>query len=192
MVELVVVGCCGWRLVGDDGGGGVGPVRAVSIWTGFICVVAEREPVWWVAAALAALLFALAFALRTRPAFPAALGCAVLAAGFATAAIKARLLDHPVLRATAYSVSVKGFVEAREERERSDCAIRSTPRRRARVCARTARTWSPRSTAPSAAACPCICSVRWWCHLCHLEMNCYGLSPSVCKHCGRGNPAHAR
>jgi hypothetical protein len=24
MVELVVVGCCGWRLVGDDGGGGVG------------------------------------------------------------------------------------------------------------------------------------------------------------------------
>jgi len=81
---------------------------------------AEREPVWWVAAALAALLFALAFALRTRAAFPAALGCAVLVAGFATAAIKARLLDHPVLRATAYSVSVKGFVEAREERERSD------------------------------------------------------------------------
>jgi competence protein ComEC len=51
---------------------------------------------------------------------PVALGCAVVAAGLATAAIKARLLDHPVLRATAYSVSVKGFVEAREERERSD------------------------------------------------------------------------
>jgi competence protein ComEC len=85
-----------------------------------IYFTAEREPVWWVAAALAALLFALAFALRTRPAFAVALGFAVLAAGFATAAVKARLLDHPVLRATAYSVSVKGFVEAREERERSD------------------------------------------------------------------------
>jgi competence protein ComEC len=49
-----------------------------------------------------------------------ALGCAAVAAGFATAAIKARIVDHTILRATAYSVAVTGFVESREERERSD------------------------------------------------------------------------
>jgi competence protein ComEC len=82
---------------------------------------ADREPVWWVAAALAGLLAGVAVAVRMRPvAFPAALGCAAIAAGLATGAIKARLFDHPILRATAYSVSIKGFVEAREERERSD------------------------------------------------------------------------
>ena len=35
-------------------------------------------------------------------------------------AVKARLVEHTVLHATAYSVAVTGYVEAREERERSD------------------------------------------------------------------------
>jgi competence protein ComEC len=43
-----------------------------------------------------------------------------VAAGFATAAVKARIVDHTVLRATAYGVAVSGFVDSREERERSD------------------------------------------------------------------------
>ncbi len=58
--------------------------------------------------------------MRARGAFPVVLGCAALATGFAAAAIKAHLVSHPVLHATAYSVAVSGFVEAREERERSD------------------------------------------------------------------------
>jgi competence protein ComEC len=81
---------------------------------------AEREPVWWAAAALAMGAIALAVVMRASASFPVALGCAAIAAGFATAAVKARLVEHTVLRATAYSVSISGFVETREERERSD------------------------------------------------------------------------
>jgi competence protein ComEC len=82
---------------------------------------ADREPVWWVAAALAAGAVIAAYRLRASPVgFPAAVGCAVIAAGFATAALKSRLVEHAILLAPAYSVSVSGFVEAREERERSD------------------------------------------------------------------------
>jgi competence protein ComEC len=82
---------------------------------------AEQEPIWWVtlAAALAAVLFA--FLARARPvAFPVVLGIAAVAAGFATATVKARLVDHAILRGAAYGVSLTGFVERREEFERSD------------------------------------------------------------------------
>ena len=86
-----------------------------------IYFTAEREPVWWVAAAVATVAIAAAYHLRARAVgFPVAVGCAALAAGFATATLKSRLIDHTILTATAYSVSVTGFVEAREERERSD------------------------------------------------------------------------
>jgi len=82
---------------------------------------AEREPVWWVAAAAAAIAIAVACRLRASPVgFPVAIGCAAMAAGFATAALKSRLIDHTILMASAYSVNVSGFVEVREERERSD------------------------------------------------------------------------
>jgi len=82
---------------------------------------AEREPVWWVGAALAALAIAAAHRLRAGPiGFPVAVGCAAIAMGFATATLKSRLIDHTILLAPAYSVIVSGFVEAREERERSD------------------------------------------------------------------------
>jgi competence protein ComEC len=82
---------------------------------------AEREPAWWVATALAALAVAAAYLLRASPiGFPLAVGCAAIAAGFATATVKSRLIDHTILLAPAYGVSVSGFVEAREERERSD------------------------------------------------------------------------
>lgn len=83
--------------------------------------VADREPVWWVAAAVATAALTVAFRLRASPAgFPVAVGCAALLTGFATAATKSRLMDHVILLTPAYSVSVSGFVEAREERERSD------------------------------------------------------------------------
>jgi competence protein ComEC len=82
---------------------------------------AGREPVWWVVMALAAAASAMAWRLRASPAgFPVAVGCAAILAGMATAAIKSRLADHAVLLTPAYSVSVQGFVEAREEREHSD------------------------------------------------------------------------
>jgi competence protein ComEC len=82
---------------------------------------AEREPVWWVAAALATTIMMAAYRLRASPiGFPVAVGCAAIVAGFATPALKSRLVDHTILLTPAYSISVSGFVEAREERERSD------------------------------------------------------------------------
>jgi competence protein ComEC len=101
---------------------------------------AEREPVWWAAAALAAGAIVLAGLMRVRASFPVALGCAAVAAGFATAAIKARIVEHTVLRATAYSVAVSGFVETREERERSDrIVLRVTAMEGARLTDRPER-----------------------------------------------------
>ncbi len=82
---------------------------------------AEREPVWWVTAATAVVAMLASVALRARPiGFPVALGCAAMAAGFATATLKTRLVVHTVLQSPAYSVSLTGFVERREELERSD------------------------------------------------------------------------
>jgi competence protein ComEC len=45
---------------------------------------------------------------------------AALAAGFATATWKTRLIAHGVLARPLYSVSLSGFVEARDIRERTD------------------------------------------------------------------------
>jgi competence protein ComEC len=82
---------------------------------------AAREPAWWAAAALAVVLAAAAIAARRRPlAFPLVLGCSAIAAGFATATLRTLALDHPVLRAAAYNVTLSGFVESREERAKTD------------------------------------------------------------------------
>jgi competence protein ComEC len=70
---------------------------------------------------VAAVALAAAGRLRASPfGFPVAVGCAAITMGFATAALKSRLVDHVILLTPAYSVSMSGFVEAREERERSD------------------------------------------------------------------------
>ena len=64
---------------------------------------AEREPVWWVGAALAALAIAAAYRLRASPiGFPVAVGCAAIAMGFTTATLKSRLIDHTILLMPAY------------------------------------------------------------------------------------------
>ena len=82
---------------------------------------ADREPAWWAASALVVAGVAAAFLARRRPlGFPLALGCAAMAAGFATATLKTARIAHPVLQIPASSVQVTGFVEVREERERSD------------------------------------------------------------------------
>src|SRR5712671_2337202 len=48
---------------------------------------ADREPVWWVAAVASALAITAAVRLRASPVgFPAAVGCAAILTGFATAA----------------------------------------------------------------------------------------------------------
>jgi len=81
---------------------------------------AEHEPVAWVAT-LAALAFAAApLALRKQRVFPLAVLIAALAAGFATVSLKASRIAHPVLAQPLYGVALQGFVETREEREKTD------------------------------------------------------------------------
>ncbi|MEA2895710.1 MAG: competence protein ComEC [Bradyrhizobium sp.] len=81
---------------------------------------AAREPVAWVTAITAAVLCTAAFLLRRQKVFPTAVMIAALAAGFATATLKTARVAHGVLARPIYSVSLKGFVETREERERTD------------------------------------------------------------------------
>lgn len=82
---------------------------------------ADREPALWAALALAAVFATTSFVARARPiAFPLLLGLTAAAAGFATVALKSARIAHPILQHTAWNIAISGFVEVREERERSD------------------------------------------------------------------------
>jgi competence protein ComEC len=82
---------------------------------------AEREPALWAAglAAAGALLGVAATRGRGYSAL-VALGFAALAAGFFLATLRAHRLAHPILTQPAWGATLSGFVERREERERSD------------------------------------------------------------------------
>ena len=81
---------------------------------------AAHEPVLPVAVITAAGLCAVAFLLRRHKLFPLAVMVASVAAGFATATVRTAYVAHEVLTRPAYSVSLSGFVEARDVRERTD------------------------------------------------------------------------
>jgi competence protein ComEC len=81
---------------------------------------ADHEPVAPVTAAAAIALCVAAFFLRRQKVFPIAVMIAAIAAGFAVATWKTRLIAHGVLARPMYSVSLSGFVEARDIRERTD------------------------------------------------------------------------
>jgi competence protein ComEC len=98
------------------------PWLAIAFGCGTIIYFAvEQEPAPWAAALLLAATVAAAILCRHRPfALPATVGIAAVAAGFATASIKREIIAHPVLAAPVWNVELAGFVEVREERERSD------------------------------------------------------------------------
>jgi competence protein ComEC len=81
---------------------------------------ADHEPVLPVAAVTAALLCAAAFLLRRQRIFPLAVMIAAMAAGFACATWRTAWIAHGVLARPMYSVSLSGFVETRDVRERTD------------------------------------------------------------------------
>ena len=82
---------------------------------------ADREPAAWAAGGLALAAIAAAFAARRSTiGFPLALSLAVVALGFAVATLQTARLAHPVLRYPTWNARVEGYVEAREERARSD------------------------------------------------------------------------
>jgi competence protein ComEC len=95
---------------------------------------AQREPAWWAALAALTLCVALSVLARRRPiGFPLALALTGVAAGFATATLKTMRIAHPVLAYATWNAHVEGFVQAREERARSD-----------RIVVRVARFDAPR------------------------------------------------
>lgn len=106
----------------EVGAGRLLPWFAVAFGAGIVLdFTAEREPAWWAASALAAIAIIVTALLRRRPvAFVLGLGLLGMAAGFAAATIKTALIDHPLLRYPAYSVSLGGFVELREESQKTD------------------------------------------------------------------------
>jgi competence protein ComEC len=81
---------------------------------------ADHEPVAAATAFAAALFSAAAFLLRRHRLFPIAVMIAAIAAGFATATWKTKIITHGVLARPMYSVSLSGFVETRDVRERTD------------------------------------------------------------------------
>ncbi len=81
---------------------------------------AGHEPVAWVTAAAAGLFCAGAFLLRRQKLFPVAVMIAAIAAGFACATWRTVWIGHGVLARPMYGVSLSGFVETRDIRERTD------------------------------------------------------------------------
>src|SRR5262245_10021139 len=81
----------------------------------------DREPTVWAVLPLATIAVTAAFLARQRPfGFPIAVALAGALAGFAVAMLQAARISHPILRSTVASATLSGFVEVREERERSD------------------------------------------------------------------------
>ena len=111
----------GW-LVAELAPGRLLPWLAVAFGLGIaIYFTAEREPEVWAGALLATGSAVAAVAARRRPlAFPLLLGVAAVATGFTVATVRTIVVSHPVLTAPAWNVAITGWVETREQRERSD------------------------------------------------------------------------
>ncbi len=83
--------------------------------------MARSEPSWLAALGLFAALVWLAYAVRNRAlAFAFATLLAAVSAGFATGAVRGAMVAHPVLTAATPTVTLQGFVEARDATTRSD------------------------------------------------------------------------
>jgi competence protein ComEC len=105
----------------EAGAGRLLPWVPVAFGTGIaFYFTADHEPVLAVAAVTAAALCAGAFLLRRQRIFPLVVMVAATAAGFATATWKTARVAHGVLARPVYSVSLSGFVETRDIRERTD------------------------------------------------------------------------
>ena len=108
-------------IAAEAGAGRLLPWVPIAFGTGIaFYFTADHEPVAWVTAVVAAALCLAAFLLRRHKAFPVAVMIAAMSAGFATATWKTVRVAHGVLARPVYSVSLTGFVETRDIRERTD------------------------------------------------------------------------
>src|SRR3954452_15215187 len=86
-----------------------------------IYFAAEHEPALWGGVPLAGVLAVITYIARTRPVvFPLMLGVTAAAAGFAIATVKTARVAHPILQHSAWNIPLSGFIEVREEREKTD------------------------------------------------------------------------
>src|SRR5260221_4864191 len=105
----------------EAGAGRLLPWVPVAFGTGIaFYFTADREPVASVSAVVATVLCLAALLLRRHKIFPIAVMIAAMAAGFAIATWKTARVVHGVLARPMYSVSLSGFVETRDIRERTD------------------------------------------------------------------------
>jgi competence protein ComEC len=81
---------------------------------------ADREPIVWIVLPIAIMLVVAALLARRLRLFAFVALTAAAAAGFASACLKTARIEHGVLARPMFSVTLAGFVEVREERERSD------------------------------------------------------------------------
>jgi competence protein ComEC len=110
----------GW-VRAEAGAGRLLPWVPVAFGTGIaFYFAADHEPVLPASVAVALALCIAAFLLRRQRIFPAAVMIAAIAAGFAVATWKTARIAHTVLAKPLYSVSLSGFVETRDIRERTD------------------------------------------------------------------------
>src|SRR5580698_603967 len=105
----------------EAGAGRLLPWVPIAFGTGIaFYFAADHESVLPVAVVTALGLGVVAFLLRRGKFFTVAVMAASVAAGFATATFRTAHIAHEVLVKPAYSVSLSGFVEARDIRERTD------------------------------------------------------------------------
>jgi competence protein ComEC len=105
----------------EAGAGRLLPWVPVAFGAGIACYfAADHEPVASVTAVAAIAFSVAAFLLRGQKVFPVAVLVAAMAAGFAVATWKTARIAHGVLARPVYSVSLSGFVETRDIRERTD------------------------------------------------------------------------
>ena len=131
----------------EAGAGRLLPWVPVAFGTGIaFYFAADHEPVLPVAAIAAATLCLAALLLRRQRLFPVAVMIAAVAAGFAVATWKTARVAHGVLARPIYSVSLSGFVETRDIRERTD-----------RFVLRVASMESPRAV-PNSSGSGCRCA----------------------------------
>lgn len=105
----------------EAGPGRLLPVVPIAFGAGIaLYFAATHEPIAWVTALTAAMLSVAAVLLRRSALFAPIVLIAALACGFATATLKAQRIAHPVLAKPVFGAKLEGFVETREERERTD------------------------------------------------------------------------
>ena len=109
-------------IVAEIAPGRLMPWLAVAFGLGIaIYFTAEREPAIWAGAVLTSGCIVVAVLARHRPiSFPILLGASAIAAGFSVATVRTIAVSHPVLTHPAWNVAIAGWVESREQRERSD------------------------------------------------------------------------